>query len=53
MELAIPIVAIGGLYIACNQESQENFTNYELPNTNVKDKNFPFLVDIVFFSPPS
>ena len=23
MELAIPIVAIGGLYIACNQESRK------------------------------
>ena len=45
MELAIPIVAIGGLYIACNQESQENFTNYELPNTNVKDKNFTFNIE--------
>lgn len=42
MELAIPIVAIGGLYIACNQDNQENFTNNELPNTNVKDKNYPF-----------
>ena len=45
MELAIPIVAIGGLYIACNQDNQENFTNNELPNTNVKDKNYPFNIE--------
>lgn len=44
MELAIPIVAIGGLYIACNQESQEGFANNELPNTNVKDKNYPYTI---------
>ena len=45
MELAIPIVAIGGLYIACNQETQEGFTNNELPNTNVKDKNYPYNIE--------
>ena len=41
MELATPIVAIDGLYIACNQNSQEEIANYELPNANVKVKNHP------------
>ena len=45
MELAIPIVAIGGLYIACNQDNQEGFANNELPNTNVKDKNYPYNIE--------
>lgn len=38
MELAIPIVAIGGLYVACNKK-KENFTS--LPNTNLPDVNYP------------
>ena len=49
MELAIPLVALGGLYIISNQSNKsENFTQrqtpkYEsgLPNTNVPDKNYP------------
>jgi len=49
MELAIPLVALGGLYIISNQPNKsENFTQrqtpkYEsgLPNTNVPDKNYP------------
>ena len=48
MELAIPLVALGGLYIISNQSNKsENFTQrqtpkYEsgLPNTNVPDKNY-------------
>lgn len=38
MELAIPLVTIGGLYVACNKK-KENFTN-DLPNTNVPDANY-------------
>jgi len=49
MELAIPLVALGGLYIISNQsKNPENFSQrqtpkYEaaLPNTNVPDKNYP------------
>jgi hypothetical protein len=43
MELAIPLVALGGLYIMSNQKNTpntENFDNY-LPNTNIPDKNYP------------
>jgi hypothetical protein len=52
MELAIPLLALGGLYIVSNQSSQknnkqkENFrsmgknTNY-LPNVNIPPQNFP------------
>lgn len=45
MELAIPLVALGSLYIVSNQKknpkpAQEGF----LPNTNIPDKNYPELV---------
>ena len=44
MELAIPILALGGLYFVSKQktrEDRENFTAGEdLPNTNVPNKNF-------------
>ena len=43
MELAIPGVALGLLYVVSNQkkddEANESFTNY-LPNTNIPDKNY-------------
>ena len=43
MELAIPGVALGLLYVVSNQKkdekSDESFTNY-LPNTNTPDKNY-------------
>ena len=38
MELAIPAIAIGGLYVACNKK-KEGFKS--LPNTNTADKNYP------------
>jgi hypothetical protein len=38
MELAIPLVALGGLYVMSNQSRRENFES--LPNTNVLDKNY-------------
>ena len=50
MELAIPLVALGGLYIVSKSSkktpeksihSYENFDNIELPNTNIPNKNFP------------
>lgn len=50
MELAIPLVALGGLYIVSKSSkkipeksihSYENFDNLELPNTNIPNKNFP------------
>jgi len=56
MELAIPVLALGGLYIISNQSknpssstlgnNQENFAtsqydNPYLPNTNIPDKNYP------------
>ena len=43
MELAIPLVALGGLYIVSNQSKTEKFTQrYEgsLPNINIPDKNY-------------
>ena len=43
MELVIPLVALGGLYIASNQSKKEKgIEGYRnLPNTNVPDKNYP------------
>jgi hypothetical protein len=54
MELAIPLLALGGMYIISNQSSkqsnkqqpQENYTNMGiksnyLPNTNIPPQNFP------------
>ena len=37
MELAIPLVAMGGLYVASKQK-RENFTNSQLPNVDLQDK---------------
>ena len=39
MEVAIPLIAVGGLYIASKQK-KENFTT-KLPNVDLKDKNYP------------
>jgi hypothetical protein len=58
MELAIPLIALGGMYIISNQKEdnkkkqimRENFetagqyTNY-LPNTNIPPQNYPVLVE--------
>ena len=43
MELAIPLVALGGLYIISNQnKTPENFIhNSKLPNVDIPDKNYP------------
>jgi hypothetical protein len=44
MEIAIPSVALGLLYVVTNQnKKKENFTNNvnELPNTNVPNRNYP------------
>lgn len=46
MELAIPLVALGGLYIISKQkkeeEPEEGFVGFkELPNTNLPNKNYP------------
>lgn len=44
MELAIPGVALGLLYVVSNQNKKnENFTNKqnELPNTDVPNRNYP------------
>ena len=46
MELAIPLIALGGLYIVSKQnrdeESEEGFVGYQdLPNTNIPNKNYP------------
>lgn len=51
MELAIPLIALGGLFIISNQkkrDSDENFTTTEkLPNTNIPDRNYPDLTPII------
>ena len=46
MEIAIPLLAMGGLYLISNQSSKsnENFENRkqsQLPNVNIPDKNYP------------
>ena len=49
MELAIPLVALGGLYIVSKQKKDEEEENYEegfiggqeLPNVDLPNKNFP------------
>ena len=44
MELAIPGIALGLLYVVTNQNKKsENFTNKsnELPNTNAPNRNYP------------
>ena len=46
MELAIPLIALGGLYIVSKQnrdeEGEEGFVGYQdLPNTNIPNKNYP------------
>ncbi len=46
MELAIPLLAMGGLYIATNQQNttKSGFTNMSrLPNVDIPDQNFPDL----------
>ena len=44
MEIVIPLIALGSLYIVSNQSKKEKgvegFKNY-LPNTDVHDKNYP------------
>lgn len=49
MELAIPLVALGGLYIISNQKTKkENFQNNEnLPNIDIPDKNYPYQPPII------
>jgi hypothetical protein len=42
MELAIPLIAMGGLYIAKNQKEKSGFTNMSrLPNVDIPDQNWP------------
>jgi len=47
MELAIPLVALGGLYIISNQSSKQNgrkdgfVGRSELPNVDMPDRNYP------------
>lgn len=44
MEVAIPLIALGSLYIVSNQSKKhESFTNNTkgLPNTNIPNKNYP------------
>lgn len=47
MELAIPIIALGGLYMASKnsnkkEETEEGFQNIEpLPNTDIPNRNYP------------
>ena len=52
MELAIPIIAMGGLYMISrqdndnnnrqNEQEEEGFVGYsDLPNTNLPNENFP------------
>ena len=53
MELAIPGVALGLLYVVSKQNGErdntpENFTgNNGLPNTNIPDKNYPSELPVI------
>ena len=53
MEIAIPGIALGLLYVANNQNKEqenvnENFTSRNaLPNTNIPDKNYPSETPVV------
>lgn len=49
MELAIPLIALGSLYIVSNQsKKKENFSiNEQLPNADIPDKNYPDLHSVV------
>ena len=53
MEIAIPGIALGLLYVANNQNKEqekvnENFTSRNaLPNTNIPDKNYPSEIPVV------
>ena len=51
MELAIPGVALGLMYIMNNQSNnegnQEAFGNNQLPNTNIPDRNYPTELPVV------
>ena len=46
MELAIPLIALGGLFIVSNQSKKSNETfknkNNDLPNVDVPDHNYPY-----------
>lgn len=44
MELAIPLVALGSLYIVSNQTKKPKPAEGFLPNTNIPDKNYPYPV---------
>ena len=42
MDLAIPTIALGLLYVVSNQKKdKENFSGSRLPNTNIADTNYP------------
>jgi hypothetical protein len=43
MEVAIPLIALGSLYIVTNQKKKENLANMTkgLPNTDIANSNFP------------
>ena len=50
MELAIPLVALGSLYIISNQKKEPKPANEgfrSLPNTDVPDKNYPYPISNV------
>ena len=46
MELAIPLVALGGLYMASQTNKKENFvSNNALPNTDIPNRNYDLDVE--------
>lgn len=51
MELAIPLVALGGFYVISNQSKKEGYENMgkndnNLPNTHIPAKNYPTLAPV-------
>jgi len=39
--LAIPLIALGGLYIVSNQNKNNKVEGFQLPNTDVPNRNYP------------
>lgn len=39
--LAIPLIALGGLYIISNQKNKNTTEGFQLPNTNLPNRNYP------------
>ena len=41
MEVAIPVIALGAMWVISNQKTKETFQERDLPNTNTRAVNYP------------